>query len=56
MEPKRYEFAIVFEKLREASEGEDYALMSKEEYNEIRVLREITAEIQTPAPRHFTST
>ncbi len=51
-------FSIIFEELEKLSKEPDAQLTSDElkEYEEIRTLREIVLEIQSPAKTYLTST
>jgi len=51
-------FSIIFEELDKLSKEPDVRLTSDElkEYEEIRTLREIVLEIQSPAKTYLTST
>ena len=59
MSEKKYDLLIVFEKLDALSEEEPEIRLSAgeiEEYEEIRILREIVSEIQDPPQNYITTT
>ena len=58
MVEKKSNFSIIFEELDKLSKEPDVRLTSDElkEYEEIRTLREIVLEIQSPMKTYLTST
>jgi len=58
MVEKKSNFSIIFEELDKLSKEPDVRLTSDElkEYEEIRTLREIVLEIQSPVKTYLTST
>ena len=58
MGEKKSNFSIIFEELDKLSKEPDVRLTSDElkEYEEIRTLREIVLEIQSPIKTYLTST
>jgi len=58
MVEKKSNFSIIFEELDKLSKEPDVRLTSDElkEYEEIRTLREIVLEIQSPVKAYLTST
>jgi hypothetical protein len=58
MVEKKYNFSIIFEELNKLSKEPEAQLTSEElrEYEEIRTLREIVLEMQSPVQTYFTST
>lgn len=58
MGENEYKFSIIFEELDKLSNEPENRITADEikEYEEIRVLREIVLEMQTPAQTYFTST
>jgi spore coat polysaccharide biosynthesis protein SpsF (cytidylyltransferase family) len=58
MVEKKSNFSIIFEELDKLSKEPDVRLTSEElkEYEEIRTLREIVLEIQSPVKAYLTST
>ncbi|MGA2467654.1 MAG: hypothetical protein ABSH06_25320 [Thermodesulfobacteriota bacterium] len=58
MVEKKSNFSIIFEELDKLSKEPDVRLTSEEleEYEDIRTLREIVLEIQSPVKAYLTST
>ena len=58
MPAKKYEFSIIFKELKRLEEEADMELISDEvaECEEVRNLREIILEVQTPAETYLTTT
>jgi hypothetical protein len=58
MAENKYNFSIIFEEVNKLSKEPDVQLTSDElkEYEEIRTLREIVLEMQSPVKTYFTST
>jgi hypothetical protein len=58
MAEKKYNFSIIFEEFNKLSKEPEAQLTSEElkEYEEIRTLREIVLEMQSPVQTYFTST
>lgn len=58
MPGKQYEFSIILEELDRLSQEPEARLPADElrEYDEIRALREIVLETQSPEETYFTST
>ncbi|HEX9902820.1 MAG TPA: hypothetical protein VGB72_08160 [Acidobacteriota bacterium] len=58
MEDSKLDFDIIFEEIEKLNKENDVKLTSEEiiEYDEIRRLREIVIEIQSPQQSFYTST
>jgi hypothetical protein len=58
MSSEKYNFKIIFDKLEEATDTKEIRLEPENisELDEIRALREIIIEMQTPSQKYLTST
>lgn len=58
MSSEKYNFKIIFDKLEEATDIKEIRLEPENisELDEIRTLREIIIEMQTPSQKYLTST